>query len=737
MKKPLQSLLSVKYSGLDFSTHLDDLRSRMQLVLGEKFNLLTSSVQGSVLLDTIGYALDSLSFYLDRRATDNYVATARTRRALSRLTRQLGYKMRPAVSSSLDLVVHTTQGWPFQVPIPAGFQFRGPNQTIFEVAEQVIIPAGSTTNYVVSCYQGRTVTETFVGTGDANQVFDLSSLPAAEFIPDGTVQVVVDGLAWEEREFLEFEETEQFEVGYNDSPPTVRFGDGVVGTIPPIGSSIVVTYVISKGRAGLVGSDVEFVPVTPLVVAFTTIPLVIQNPAGSVGGDDAESLESARSFAPKVWKSGKRAVTREDYLALAGSYADPLFGKVRVADAISPRSAQQDLALQLWLSEIRGLASNAVAPVTASVSAIRSELSRMLTELSNSEGLLESVSQNVTTIHTTNAGAVSGGLIGGLHQTKNDAGDVLVNCTDVDGLVASGKAFVNGSGASPAEKTDINGEFDRIAQEVSDIRSIATGIQTRYFTDVAYVRDIVRLCEDIGLDLTTAGTFLYELDQIRQRLEASVDGPTGINSQVDLIEIAVVDTSASTDELCTKIFNHVDSFLSSDCKANLVVVPILVTDSDGFYAEPSLGLVKSLQDFLSTRKEVTQSVQVVPGSRYLVPAVLMVHIGVRPNFSQILTEVAVRTSIDNMLKGRKPTESLYLSNMGGALKQVAGVGYVNLVIQGSYVMPLSSPPLLSTDRLDSAGNLILNPGEVLTRGLVTVTSYQMTAQEATKLMVDM
>ena len=119
-----------KFSGLDFDSHFDDLQSRMQIKFADDFNDFALSSLGIMLIDIISFGLDSLSFYLDRRTTDLYLETARTRKSVSRLTRQLGYKMRAAVSASADLDVSVVDPVAVSVPIPAGFQFQGPNESL-------------------------------------------------------------------------------------------------------------------------------------------------------------------------------------------------------------------------------------------------------------------------------------------------------------------------------------------------------------------------------------------------------------------------------------------------------------------------------------------------------------------------------------------------------------------------------------------------------------------------------
>ena len=734
----LAQLQKVKYGGLDYPTATDDLKANLQVKFASEYNDFAASAMGIVLLDMVGYGLDTLGFYLDRRATDTFLSTARTRRAVARLSRQLGYKMRAAVSSSVDLTVSLVEAQVFNVPIPQGFQFLGPDDLVFEVFETVIIPAGSTADYVVSCYQGETVTETFVSDGTSKQVFELTRVEEGFFVTYGTSSVIVDGTPWEEKDMLEFEASDQYELGYNDDPPTLRFGDGVVGNIPTAGASISVTYVISRGKSGIVSRNTIREVVTPLIVSFTEIDLNIDNPAGSIGGDDAESLESAKAYAPKVWKSRYVAVTREDYEALAGSYADPLFGRVAVAQALSSRSASTDLALMTYLNGIRALVTGPDVLVAADVAALETEFASLTSDLTDLETALTEIATRSNDIEGTNAG----GALNGVQQDKNDAVDIGVDLDNIDVAVIAGKAQVDAYGPggtaqlNAGEVASINQHFDTVDGSSGDARALALAITGRYAATAGYIRTIIEKAQEIGLDLTTPDSYLYTADQLRQNMESTIGDsatPSGLYSLTADILAVVVDVSADVAVYLDQIYDHVDAFLAADCKANLVTVPILARDAAGFYASPSTGLVKSLQSFLEERNEVTQTVKVVAGDDFLVPAVVAVEVGVLPNFSQTATETSVRTTVENLLRGREFGQSLYWSVIAQTILRLAGVAWANVTIDGSYVVPLASPPVLTTDYLDSSSNLILNDGQVLTRGLVTVTSTQLTYLDSLKV----
>ncbi|MDT5269291.1 MAG: hypothetical protein QOH49_1477, partial [Acidobacteriota bacterium] len=93
----------------------------------------------------------------------------------------------------------------------------------------------------------------------------------------------------------------------------VRFGDGVHGTVPPIGKdNINATYRAGGGSRGNVAAGL-------IVTLRTTIPFVdsVLNPAAAGGGSDTELVESAIVRGPRSIKHRGRAVTAEDFEQLA------------------------------------------------------------------------------------------------------------------------------------------------------------------------------------------------------------------------------------------------------------------------------------------------------------------------------------------------------------------------------------------------------------------------------------
>lgn len=706
-------LNKVQYAGLDFDTHFDDLRAQLQVKFATDFNDFALSSLGIMLLDIVANGLDALSFYLDRRATDLYLATARTRKSVARITRQLGYKMRGAIASSVDLDVAVLNPQAFSITVPKGFQFKGPNDLVFEVAQDVTYAPGSDAEDIqeIACYQGQTFTETFVSDGTANQVFELRRVPEDDFVVAGTVVVSVNGTPFTESEFLTFDATNQFEVGYNDEPATIRFGDGVVGNIPILGGTISVTYVTSRGLTGQVSKDTIRDVVANLVVNFQSIQLSINNPSGSVGGDDPETIEHAKAFAGRVFKARQVAVTRSDYEALAGSYADPLFGRVAVAQAISSRSAASDLELQNQLIAILNATSAFKPAVTTQTTAGLAALTSLNTQLATIATLLVAVATQITTINTEAVTAITSA-----RAVKNLAAEIGTDAQDIQAFVIDGKALVSGLSGTITQqnKDDVNAFFDRISAQATTILTASGSVETSAGTEIAAMGVVKDTSDAVGL--TIASGNLFALDSAR----ASALTQSGLaTAAVTTISTLVVDNTTTVAAATSAINAHVDEMLSADCKANLVSVPILARDAAGFYAAPTVGLIQSLQSFLDARKEVTQTVVVTSGGNFLVKAVMTVRVGIRVGVSAQVVKTAVSAAVDGVLKNRSFGDSLYVSELMTAILGVEGVLFANVTLQGHLA---TDGITVDPGKLDASGNLVISSSEVITKGTVTVNT---------------
>jgi predicted phage baseplate assembly protein len=100
-----------------------------------------------------------------------------------------------------------------------------------------------------------------------------------------------------------------------DDVTTVVFGDGQYGRIPPPGAELVATYRVGGGTAGNVGAGQ--LTVVSRAPQLQLLGAKVGNREAASGGAERESIEQAVRFAPIAFSSMQRAVTADDYVALA------------------------------------------------------------------------------------------------------------------------------------------------------------------------------------------------------------------------------------------------------------------------------------------------------------------------------------------------------------------------------------------------------------------------------------
>jgi predicted phage baseplate assembly protein len=183
---------------------------------------------------------------------------------------------------------------------------------------------------IVDVSQGETVRDEVLGSGDGSafQSFELKQkpltyLPAAD--PEGlsavqsTLLVTVNGVRWKEQPTLleSAPNAQEYITAQDDGDQTtVQFGDGIDGARAPTGrDNIHARYRKGLGTSGNVGAGAiaQLIDNQPGLQKVT-------NPLASLGGADREHIDQIRTNAPASLRTFGRAVSVDDYAALARSY---------------------------------------------------------------------------------------------------------------------------------------------------------------------------------------------------------------------------------------------------------------------------------------------------------------------------------------------------------------------------------------------------------------------------------
>ncbi|MBP2326534.1 hypothetical protein JOF56_006919 [Kibdelosporangium banguiense] len=343
----------IDYMARDYDSILRAMRALIPDKLPEWTEYTAEADFGNALLQLFAHMGDILSYYQDRVANESFLATAQTRRSVINHLNLIGYRMTTAVPAATRLTVTVPQSATGSVTVSRGaafatasqpgrpsvrFEYNGTAPLTIDLGTLPPDPADATRKIYadgIPVEEGRIVADEVAGASDGSpgQRFPLLR---AGVILRGTDDIVVRSelggvvQAWTFQRSLAFSRSQQdftVDIDENDRA-TLRFGDGrVTGFIPPLGSTIRVTYRVGGGALGNVAANtIKTVADAP---ALATAGARVFNPAPATGGADRESIEHAVDNAPAVFRSLERAVTTEDYRALALSVNG--VGKVRAS----------------------------------------------------------------------------------------------------------------------------------------------------------------------------------------------------------------------------------------------------------------------------------------------------------------------------------------------------------------------------------------------------------------------
>ncbi|MEV4227874.1 baseplate J/gp47 family protein [Streptomyces bobili] len=330
----------IDYTARDYQRLLNAMRARIPDLLREWTGYTNEADFGNVLLELFAYMGDILSYYQDRVANESFLGTARTRASVIQHLRLIGYELGTAVPAATTLLVSVPRDVDSVVAVTRGNAFstksrRGAPSVRFEYTGQApltidfakVEPDAATGRRVfdgIPVEEGRFIEGEVLGTSDgsADQRFPLGHT-GVMLRPGATedVQITTDtpGLAWERSSSLALSQggATHFVVAVDaEDRATVAFGDGAFGRIPA--GRVVATYRVGGGPAGNVGvREINTILDCPQLAE---LGAVVSNKDAGTGGAAREGIDHAVRHAPAVYRSMHRAVTANDYEALALSF---------------------------------------------------------------------------------------------------------------------------------------------------------------------------------------------------------------------------------------------------------------------------------------------------------------------------------------------------------------------------------------------------------------------------------
>lgn len=677
-------------AGKDFDTLTSEVRARLR----QKYPTLSLDFTNDllrVLVDFNALSVENLNFFLDLAVNENFVTTARRLGSLADLAAFAAYAPRGAVPCAGEVSLRPAQDYQLFLTLPIGQRFTGANGFTYEVSAPVVWSVGDTSFKTVLLTEGKSVSRTFRSDGRRLQRIVLTGLEPGEYIGWHDVVVTVDGTPWEEVDLFQEDAGEQFRVNYLAAPPTVEFGDGAVGTVPASGAEILIEYRVHHGQAG-------FIPVQASgairgvegawIVSGTSIDVVIDATTGQMSGGAApQNASELRAAIPAAHHSDGAVVTPQDVQGILQTYRHPQHGAVAAANAFVARSIQNDLTSYNTIRAIRQAFEDGDTKIAAYQVQLLASFAALLVDFDDIRAIqaaleversnVDAVGQGLDTIQQNLAAEVNAGGVAA------DAASARIASAQTQRAALSAAVV-----AIPTAGADqlTGGTKLALLDLISQLDTLLTSAQNSITAQGNNFQEIqTQLASIVGQiqALEAVSTTVQDLDA--DLLTSAAAGEASIASaQADLTAF-VADLSDPWDVvvgLVDTLETHLDGILSDECGPNVVSVPIVTFDSDGFYVAPPLGLVRAFEAYIRDRCEPSVIFRVVDGSQNLISPALRLTFELEPGFSALQIKAGLEAALLNDLRGRLFGQDVVLDDLYAACTVVPGINKLEIRITG-------------------------------------------------------
>ena len=342
----------LKYVGDDFWTHLSELEQIAKDNYPDVYNAFKPNEGGQFLMDIVAHGLSGIAFVQNRKVANQFLEDTSSKNIILKYANMFNYKPYNGSGAVVELNAVLDSAKSFPVKVFPDDELIGPDNNIYYVigSEPITYEVGETEK-VITVKQGRLARKFFSSDGSSNQKFMLTGLEDGEYIEPSSIVLIVDGVQWTEYDFLPFQSVEAYQADIYKDVPEIKFGNGIIGLIPPENANIEVYYRVHKGEESRVGADAIEQFRNPIAVQGEVINFSLTNGV-STGGFNPELLESVRVNSHQFHSTQDRAVTTNDYNVLAKRQDE-----VVTAHTNTPRSIENEFIIKGYLASLRALSA--------------------------------------------------------------------------------------------------------------------------------------------------------------------------------------------------------------------------------------------------------------------------------------------------------------------------------------------------------------------------------------------
>ena len=368
-----KSLAKTAYSGINYDNILQDVMTIIQNDpnFSNSWEDFTSSDAGRMIMELYAFVGDALATRLDWYINEGYLPTASQRQSVIKLLKLIGYKMSLPTSSHVDVYVtpksnigvstltqykkkyNNPSFYPFSLSASglnnATLNFEllkfNPDTQTFSYHEDVEYK--NSTEYF-TFWEGTTIIEDFIVETTNNQIFKLTysdvtknSIQVYKVTQDGDtvnehpLTYVTSFLSKEAQRKTDDSFSDKSKEDYEiDIPYTYNVEEGKI-TIefapislipssdkrPSLGDKIRVFYRVGGGaNTNIIKKAINTTVTIESDLTQDVTQLKFINPSAATGGEDEESTEHAKEYAPLTVRAQERTVNEEDYSTIGDRY---------------------------------------------------------------------------------------------------------------------------------------------------------------------------------------------------------------------------------------------------------------------------------------------------------------------------------------------------------------------------------------------------------------------------------
>lgn len=340
-------IYSLNYTSQDYHSMKARMLDIMHTNFGNEFNDFAESSMAVMLIECWAWLADLLSFKIDQIANELFIDTVTEPENAFRLAKLMGFMPQPPLPARAMFMASKNSPHSIDISIatPAVvFLETGANEIRYELfpadannnpifGENIIIPAGSTFNNSIVGLEGSSHNTNYISTGRANQV---TNLPYASVFYN-SINITSNDIVWEQVDnFTESKTRPEYIVDYDaDYKPSIIFGNGKAGMIPPQNLTLKISFrIANRTTAEIITGGLEskaYVNVTGIPNGVT---IDFKNYTKSDYGYPGDSISEIRRKLPEFLRTQNRAVTGADYKNLANSFMSPHNGSIGKATSV-------------------------------------------------------------------------------------------------------------------------------------------------------------------------------------------------------------------------------------------------------------------------------------------------------------------------------------------------------------------------------------------------------------------